>query len=65
MLQIKVHQRSGFFFLENEDFLKDCVAKENMSIIPYALEWGNALVNLQQQLRNHGVNSGLPFDHWE
>ena len=36
-----------------------------MSIMPYALEWGNDLINLQHPLRKPGVNSSLPFDHWE
>ena len=36
-----------------------------MSIMPYALEWGNDLINLQHPLRKPVVNSSLPFDHWE
>ena len=36
-----------FSFLENLDILKDGVPRENIHLIPYALEWSYASINLK------------------
>ena len=54
----------AFSFFENVDALKDFVTKENISIMPFALEWGYALINLQKPLRKPGINSGIPLNYW-
>ena len=53
------------FFLENLDAVKDAVSRESIGMLPFALEWGHALINLQQPLRKPGINSGLPMDSWD
>ena len=55
----------AFSFFENVDALKDYITKENISIIPFALEWGCALINLQQPLRKPGKNSDIPSNYWD
>ena len=55
----------NYSFLENNDILKDGVPYENISLLPYALEWGHGCMNLQQPLRKPGVKSGLPSNYWE
>ena len=54
----------AYSFLENMDALKDPVPYHNISILAYCLEWGHALINLQQPLRKPGSCSGLPLDYW-
>ena len=50
----------AFSFLENVDSLKDTVPFENVSMLPHALEWGHAIINLNMPLRTPGSKSGLP-----
>mmetsp|Transcript_2019 Transcript_2019/g.3067 ORF Transcript_2019/g.3067 Transcript_2019/m.3067 type:complete len:231 (+) Transcript_2019:257-949(+) len=47
------------------DALKDKISYSNLSIQPYAIEWGHALINLGKPFRRPGVNCGLPPDYWD
>ena len=54
----------AFSFFECVDAVKDFVPQENISALPFALEWGHAHINLQQPLRKPGKNSGLASTYW-
>lgn len=45
------------------DALKDKIPYSNLSIQPYAIEWGHALINLGKPFRRPGVNCGLPANY--
>ena len=47
------------------DALKDKITYNNLSIQPYAIEWGHALINLGRPFRRPGVNCGLPTNYWD
>ena len=53
-----------FSVLENVDAVKDYVPRENIRILPHAIECGYALVKLQHSLGKPGINSGLPIEYW-
>ena len=55
----------AFSFLENVDSLKDAVPFENTSLLPCALEWVHAIINLNRPLRTPGSKLGLPNMHWD
>ena len=55
----------GFSRIVDLDILKDVVPYENFTVLPYALEWGHAHLNLGLPLRKPGKSSGLPKDYWD
>ena len=55
---------TDYSILENVDALKDTIPYNNVFLLPYALEWGHAQMNLQLPLRKPGCNLGLPTDYW-
>ena len=55
----------NFSFFENVVAVKDHVPRENISLLPHAIECGHDLVNLQQPLRKPEINLGLPIDYWD
>ena len=55
----------NFSFFENVDAVKDYIPFDNISILPFAIEWGYTTINLQQPLREPGSKSGLPPGYWE
>ena len=62
--QSRCTSEADFSFFENVDTAKDIVPFENASLLPFAIEWGYALINLQQPLRKPGTKSGLHLGYW-
>ena len=54
-----------FSFLENVDLLKDGAHFHNTKLIPYALEWGYGIINLQNPLSKLGNGFRLPAGFWD
>ena len=62
--QLRYTSEVNFSFFENVDAAKDIVPFENISLLPFAFEWGCELINLQQPLWKPGTRSGLPIGYW-
>jgi hypothetical protein len=55
----------GFARTVDLDVIKDTVPYENLRILPYALEWAHAHLNIGLPLRKPGRHCGLPDSYWD